>query len=125
MNKTPVYISFDYDNDKELKDFIIGQSKNERSPFAVIDHSIKHAVDGDWVRNAEVRIKKSKVVLVMVGRKTYSAQGVKKEVELGRKHGKKIAQIIGYNDSRPPRVENAGNMYIWSWDNLRKILNDV
>ncbi len=82
MNKTPVYISFDYDHDKRLKEFIIGQSKLPDSPFQVIDHSIKVEMPGDWVADAEKRIKKSKVVLVMVGEHTHNAQGVQKEIAL-------------------------------------------
>ena len=115
MNKTPVYISFDYDNDLILKEFIIAQSKHDDSPFSVIDHSIKVAVQGDWLADAEMRIKRSQVVLVMVGKHTHSAQGVLKEVALGRKHGKNVVQIIGYRDSDPTPVPNAGKLYRWNW----------
>ena len=34
-----VFVSFDFDNDKKLKDFIIGQSKLPDSPFEVSDWS--------------------------------------------------------------------------------------
>ncbi len=123
MNRTPVYISFDYDNDRVLKEFIIEQAKNADSPFSVIDHSIKQAVSGNWVADAERRIKKSDVVLVMVGSKSHSAQGVKIEVDLARKHGKKVVQVIGYRDSSPTPVSNAGILYRWNWPNLKKILH--
>ena len=122
MSKTPVYVSFDYDNDKKLKDFIIGQSKLVDSPFSVIDHSIKKAVAGDWEIDAEKRIKRSDVVLVLVGPQTHFAQGVIKEVALGRKHRKKIVQVIGYRDSNPKPVDNTGQLYRWNWENLKKIL---
>jgi len=122
MNKTPVYISFDYDNDKTLKDFVIGQSKLPDSPFQVVDHSIKVAVSGDWVADAEKRIKKSEIVLVMVGPYTQNAQGVKKEVALARKHDKKVVQVIGYRNSNPTPVKDAGRLYRWNWENLKNIL---
>lgn len=122
MEKTPVYISFDYDHDLKLKEFIISQAKNPDSPFSVIDQSIKEAVSGDWLADAEKRIIRSRVVLVMVGRNTHSAQGVLKEVALGRKHNKKIVQVIGYKDSNPTPVPNAGTLYRWNWENLKKIL---
>ncbi len=38
--KKRVFVSFDFDNDKKLKDFIIGQSKLSDSPFEVTDHSL-------------------------------------------------------------------------------------
>lgn len=123
MSKTPIYVSFDYENDATLKEFVIAQAKLAESPFEVIDHSIRTAVPGDWEAEAEKRIKKSDVVLVMVGKYTHSAQGVKKEVALARKHNKKLGQVIGYRDTDPTPVENAGRLYRWSWENLRTILN--
>ena len=44
MPKKRLFVSFDFDNDKILKDFIIGQSKLQDSPFEVIDTSMKEAV---------------------------------------------------------------------------------
>ena len=41
MAKKKVFVSFDFDNDKVLKEFIIGQSKLSDSPFEVSDHSLK------------------------------------------------------------------------------------
>ena len=44
MPKTRVFVSYDFDNDKQLKDFIIGQSRLPDSPFEVIDCSLKEAI---------------------------------------------------------------------------------
>jgi hypothetical protein len=35
MAKTKVFVSFDFDNDKKLYDFIIGQARLSDSPFDV------------------------------------------------------------------------------------------
>jgi hypothetical protein len=35
MAKKRVFVSFDFDNDKVLKDFIVGQSRLPDSPFEV------------------------------------------------------------------------------------------
>jgi len=49
MAKKRVFVSFDFDNDKKLKDFIIGQSRLEDSPFEIIDHSLKEvAPEKEW-----------------------------------------------------------------------------
>jgi hypothetical protein len=47
MAKTKVFISFDFDNDETLKDFLVGQSKLEDSPFELADWSIKEALTGN------------------------------------------------------------------------------
>ena len=41
--KKRAFISFDYDYDEELKQALIGQSKNPDSPFSINDMSIKQA----------------------------------------------------------------------------------
>lgn len=123
MAKKRVFVSFDFDNDKILKDFVIGQSKLQDSPFDVIDTSIKEAApEKDWLNRAETRIKGSDMVLVMVGLQTYKAPGVLKEVNLAKKWNKPIAQVIGYKDGNYTPVEGAGRLYSWNWENLKKLL---
>ena len=119
-----MYLSvFDFDNDKTLKDFIIGQSKNSDSPFEVIDWSMKEAApQRSWEIEAEKRIQRSDIVLVMVGSETYKAPGVLKEVTIARKHNKKIVQIIGYREGNYKPVPDAGCLYTWNWENLKNIL---
>ncbi|MBN2134133.1 MAG: TIR domain-containing protein [Acidobacteria bacterium] len=123
MAKKRVYICFDYDNDKTLKDFLVGQSKYSDSPFEVEDWSMKEAAkEKEWEIEAEKRIKRSEQVIVITGTQTYRAPGVKKEVKITRDLGKPIFQIKGYKDRNCPRVENAGEYYKWTWDNLKTLL---
>lgn len=122
--KKRVFVSFDFDKDKVLKDFIIGQSRREDSPFEVVDCSMKEAApQANWITIAEQKIKSANIVLVMVGSETYKASGVLKEVEMARKNGIKIVQIIGYNDGDYTPVSNAGRLYAWNWENLKKLLD--
>jgi len=119
-----VFVSFDFDNDRQLKDFIIGQSRLADSPFQVIDHSLKEAApERDWERKAETAIARSDIVVVMVGQHTHRAPGVLKEVEMARKRGIQIVQIIGYKDGNYTAVPNAGRLYSWNWENLKKLLS--
>ena len=43
MPKKRVFVSFDFDNDKPLKEFIVGQSRLSDSPFEIVDLSLKEA----------------------------------------------------------------------------------
>ncbi|MBX3018531.1 MAG: TIR domain-containing protein [Bdellovibrionaceae bacterium] len=123
MAKKGVFVSFDFDNDRILKEFLIGQSKLEDSPFSVVDHSLKEEKpEATWEAEAEKRIKRCDLVIVMVGDKTHAAPGVKKEVAMAAKHQKKIVQIIGYKDGNPTPVPNAGTLYKWNWENLKNLL---
>lgn len=124
MAKTRVFVSFDFDNDRVLKDFIFGQAKLADSPFDVIDHSLKEAApERDWEQKARAAIGRAEIVLVMVGAQTHKAHGVLKEVAMAREAGVKIVQIIGYKDGNYTLVPNAGRLYAWNWDNLKKLLS--
>lgn len=124
MPKKRAFISFDFDRDKILKDFVIGQAKLPDSPFDAADWSMKEAApQSKWEAEAEARIKRSDVVIVMVGSQTYRAPGVLKEVAMARDNKIPIVQIIGYKDTSPPKVSNAGTLYKWNWANLKNILS--
>jgi hypothetical protein len=124
MAKTKVFVSFDFDNDKILRDFIIGQAKLPDSPFEVSDHSLKEAApERDWEIKAHAAISRADKFLVMLGSKTRIAPGVKKEVAMAKNLGKTRFQIIGYkNGTRDWALPDAGVTYSWNWDNLKKLL---
>ena len=124
MAKTRVFVSFDFDNDRVLKDFILGQAKLPDSPFDVFDHSLKEAAEErEWERKARAAIGRSEIVLVVLGAQTYRAHGVLKEVAMAREAGVKIVQIIGYKSGNYMPITNAGRLYAWSWENLKKLLS--
>jgi hypothetical protein len=102
MQKTRVFVSFDFDNDKTLKDFIIGQARLPDSPFEVSDHSLKEAApERDWEAKARAAIARADKFILMLGPRTRFAPGVKKEVAMALELGKPRFPIIGYrNGSR-------------------------
>lgn len=124
MAKKKVFISFDFDNDRALKDFVIGQSRLPESPFEVIDHSLKEAApERSWKEKARARIARADIVLVIAGAHTHRAPGVRAEVEMAREAGVPIVQMIGYSNRNCPTVPNAGRVYAWSWENLKNLLS--
>lgn len=121
--KKRVFISFDFDNDKVLKDFLIGQSKLPDSPFKVSDWSLKEAApEKNWEEKARAKIGLVDLVIVLVGPKTYRASGVLKEVKIAQDLNKQIIQIIGYKNGEYKRVLGAGRLYRWNWENLKNLL---
>lgn len=123
MAQKRVFVSYDFDNDKILKDFIIGQSRLPDSPFEIIDCSLKEvAPEKEWEEKARRSISRAEVVLIMVGSKTHKAPGVLKEVKFARDLNVFIFQIIGYKDGDYTAVPDGGHLYTWSWENLKKLL---
>ena len=125
MAKKKVFVSFDFDNDKVLKEFIIGQAKLKDSPFEVTDFSLKEAApEKDWLDKARSAISRAEVFIVMLGPSTKKAPGVLKEIKIANELKKTKFQIIGYRDgSAGWAVPDAGRVYRWDWENLKKLLS--
>ena len=122
-SRKKVFVSFDYDNDKFLKDSLIGQSKLEQSPFQVYDCSLREAIkENDWEVKAKKKIEQADLVIVMLGAYTHKSPGVLKEIAIAKSLKKKVIQLIGYKDQKCPRIKGAGYLYQWKWENLKKVL---
>jgi hypothetical protein len=118
------FFSFDFDEDQTFKHHMVGQLKLSSSPFEAADWSMKEAArESEWEQEAESRINRSDVVIVLVGPKTHRAPGVLKEVAIARRLKKPIVQIIGYKDSSPKPVPNAGRLLRWTWENMTNVLS--
>ena len=71
------FFSFDFDEDQGLKHHMVGQMKLPTSPFEGADWSMKEAApQKNWEQEAEHRIRRSDVVVVLVGANTHKAPGV-------------------------------------------------
>lgn len=121
--KTSVFVSFDFDHDRVLRDFIIGQSKLRDSPFEVSDYSLKEAArESQWEAKAHRGISRADVFIVMLGPRTRFASGVRKEVAIAQILSKPRFQIIGYqHGSRAWAVPGSGRTYSWNWENLKRL----
>ena len=125
MTKKKCFVSFDYDHDVTLKEFLIGQSKNEDSPFEIEDWSIKEP-SADWKDKARTKIKRSEVVIVLCGKNTDTASGVSIELEIAQDEEKDYFLLAGYSDGgnkKPKSAKASDKMYNWTWDNLKKLIH--
>lgn len=124
MAKTRVFISFDYDHDKALKELLVGQAKKEDSPFEIADWSVKEAQANNWKDHAEMRIKQSDVVAVICGEHTDTATGVSAEINIAKKAGIPFFLLKGYSERscRKPNAASDYTIYNWTWSNLKILI---
>ena len=121
---TRVYISFDYDYDATLKEFLVGQSKLADSPFEISDTSITVATP-NWKQVARNRIKSSDTVAVICGEHTHTATGVTAEVEIAQDESVSYFLLKGYKDKtcyKPTSAYASDELYKWTWDNLKLLV---
>lgn len=124
MTACKLFISFDYDHDKTLKDFLVGQAKLPDSPFVIADWSVKEAQEKDWEEHARMRIKRSDVVAVICGEHTDTATGVSAEIRIAEDEGKPFFLLKGYKEATcvKPKAAQSKTMYKWTWDNLKTLV---
>lgn len=125
MAKTKVFISFDYDHDETLKEFLVGQSKHEDSPFELADWSIKEAISENWKKKARTRIKGVDTVVVICGKTTDTATGVSAEVTIAQEEKVPYFLLKGYSEStckKPKAAKATDKMYDWTWKNLKILI---
>ena len=125
MSKAKVFISFDYDNDSDLKTLLIGQSKNSDTPFDISDWSVKEHITGDWKEKVRSKIKRVDQIAVICGEKTHTAVGVSDEIKLAQEEGIPYFLIKGRSQktcTKPKAAKSPDKIYKWTWDNLKALI---
>jgi hypothetical protein len=122
------FISYDYDHDRDLKNLLVGQARNGKTPFVIADWSIKVASRG-WQSEAHQRIRRADLAIVICGHHTHTAVGVSKEIAIARDLDTPIFLLRGrtYGLVRRPRGASFmwDTLYDWSWENLQKMTAKV
>lgn len=124
--KQKAYICFDYDNDYELKECLVGQAENSDSPFSISDVSIKQEIQSNWKRYARQKIRKADVVIVICGKHTDKAKGVAAELSITQEEHKPYFLLCGRSDENVRKPMNAtisDKIYKWTWENLKILIN--
>lgn len=125
MAKARVFTGFDFDHDEDLRNLLVGQSKNPDSPFEMIDWSVKEPMTGDWKEKVRRRIRQADQVVVLCGQYTHSAAGVSTELSISREERKPCFLLQGRKDktcTKPTSALPGDKMYDWTWDNLKKLI---
>jgi hypothetical protein len=120
-----VFTSFDYDHDEDLRTMLVGQSRNEDTPFELADWSVKEPMTGDWKKKVRERIRKVEQVIVICGEHTNTATGVSVELEIAREEKKPYFLLWGRSSKtcvKPTAALATDKMYEWTWDTLKKLI---
>lgn len=128
MAKKRVFISFDFDHDEDLRNLLVGQSKNPDSPFELADWSVKEHMTGDWKAKVRTRIKSVDQVLVICGQHTHTAAGVAVELSIAKEEKKPYFLLWGRNGktcTKPTSADASDKIYEWTWENLKKLIGGV
>ena len=125
IRRKRTFISFDFDNDEELKDALIGQARNDDSPFEVADWSLQEAQkEQEWKARARERINRAEVVVVICGTQTHRAPGASAELAMAQQLKKPYFLLKGRPEKqcyKPSSSKATDKIYNWTWKNLQAL----
>jgi hypothetical protein len=126
MNKKRVFISFAIE-DKVLRDFLVGQSRNDSVPFEFVDMSVKEPWDTAWKTNCRTRIKGCDGVIALVSKNTNAADGARWEIRCAREEGIPVFPMYANDDRsyRLPSELDGKKIYNWSWNGINNFVNGL
>lgn len=126
MSKKKIFISFDYENDKDIKGSLMHQLKTDEVQIAVNDKSINEAIDEKWKEEARRRISGCNYVIFLCGRETSEAAGASAEMSIVRELNKPYFLLCGRRKGvvkKPHGSLKGDKVYKWTPDNLELLLS--
>ncbi len=127
MSKKRIFISFAME-DKGLRDLLVGQAKNAKSPFEFVDMSVKKPWESAWKTNCRTKIKGCDGVIVIVTKNTKDADGQLWEVKCAQEECIPRRGVHGSTTNRPTSLpsELEGTRVVnWTWDNIKNWIDTL
>lgn len=127
MSKKRVFISFAIE-DETLRNLLVGQARNDNSPFEFVDMSVKQPWDSEWKKKCRSKIKSCDGVLVIVTKNTKNATGQLWEVSCAKEEAVLRRGIWGSATDRPsslPSDFEGVRVVNWTWENIKSWLDTL
>lgn len=127
FSRKKIFISFAIEN-KNIRDLMVGQSCNKKTPFEFVDMSVKKPWDSAWKTQCRERIRGCHGLIVLVSKNTFKADGVHWEIRCAKEEGLPIKAIYARKDDkgcRLPTELKGQHIYNWSWPNINKFVEKL
>ena len=125
MARKRVFISFDFDNDADLRDNLVAQSKHPESPFSMVDCSLRVAYDEQWRQRVRNIVRGADLTIVICGAHTDTAKGVAAELTITQEEGKPYFLLRGRPHrtcAKPAMARVSDEIHAWNWPNLQQLI---
>lgn len=123
------FISFDFDNDSDQRTLFAGQSKHSKTPFTIQDWSSKtELAQSKWEAQLKEKINKCNLTIVLVGKSTWKASGVVKEIGFATEQNVPFfgVYVNGADSSTSLPAGLARNRVInWTWDGVASAISQM
>lgn len=121
-----IFISFAME-DKYARDYLIGQARNEKSPFEFVDMSVKEPWSDSWKTRCRTKIKGCNGVIALLSSNTMKATGARWEMKCAIEEGIPIRGMYVSKDdicAIPTELLSKRVMH-WTWSNIANFINSL
>lgn len=123
------FISFDFDNNAGERLYFCGQAKNSRTPFSIADWSSKEVLPhAQWEKLIADKIGRTNLLIVLVGKYTYNAIGVRKEIAIAKACNVPVFGVLvgGATTTTPlPAGLASARVIAWEWEKIASAINQM
>lgn len=121
--KHRIFIAFAIE-DETYRTFLVGQAKNEKSPFVFTNMSVSEPWDEAWKTNCRTRIKGCDGVIALISKNTAKADGQLWEIKCAYDEGIPV-MLMYIDDNRPslPALIKDKRINSWTWANIEAFLD--
>lgn len=132
MAKKKIFISYDYDNDRNYKNLLLAWDANSDFDFSFSDQSADVGIDSDDAvaikRAISAKINNATYFLCLVGTKTYLSDWVDWEINKAVELNKKLVAVkIDKDNVSPSAILGVGATWALSFtfDAIKKAIDDA
>ena len=118
--KKRIFISFAVE-DSSLRDFLVGQSRNDNTPFEFMDMSVKQPWERAWKTSCRTKIKGCDGLIAILTNKTFKADGQIWEIKCALEEGVPVIGMWGHSSDKNcylPLEAREIKKIDWSWSGI-------
>jgi len=113
--------------DETTRDLFVGQARNEKVPYELVDMSVKEPWSDSWKTRCRTKIKGCHGVIVLISKHLKKADGAIWEIKCAKKEGIPILGVYmkGCDLFDTPDELNGIKKVTWTWDNIASFVNGL
>ena len=122
MVNVRVFVSFDLENDADLRDRLAAEATRQTSGFEVVARSEAGPVTETWDTSVRRRMAQVDEVVVICGEHTEGSLPVSAELRIAQEEKKPYFLLWGRRErmcTKPSAAKPSDGMYSWTWEILR------
>ena len=122
MPKVRIFMSFDPDNDQDLHDLLLQQSRSRSSGFEISARSEAATMTDQRDERVRRQISEADEVIVICGEHTASSVRVNAELRITQEEQKPYFLLWGRRErmcTKPAGSKRDDSMYSWTWEILQ------